>query len=74
MMEEPLIEVKQIEYLTNLQLKVDIHREIQHFSGWYRQALTPTVIVIATLLEKVHNFGHILRTLNGHNAMLIVPS
>jgi tRNA G18 (ribose-2'-O)-methylase SpoU len=26
------------------------------------------------LLEKVHNFGHILRTLHGHNALLVVPS
>lgn len=31
-------------------------------------------MVIATLLEKVHNFGHILRTLQGHDALLVVPS
>ena len=34
----------------------------------------PSIIIIGSLLEKVHNFGHILRTLHGHNAMLVVPS
>jgi hypothetical protein len=47
---------------------------MQRLSFWLRKDQSPTVIVIATLLEKVHNFGHILRTLNGHNAMLVVPS
>jgi hypothetical protein len=36
--------------------------------------LNPDIIIISTLLEKVHNFGHILRTVNGMNAMIVVPS
>jgi len=34
----------------------------------------PKIIIIATLLEKVHNFGYLMRTLTSHSAMLTVPS
>jgi hypothetical protein len=34
----------------------------------------PDIIIIASLLEKVHNFGYILRTLHSKQAMLLVPS
>jgi hypothetical protein len=38
------------------------------------QWCAPSLIIIASLLEKVHNFGYILRTLHQTRSLLLVPS
>jgi len=40
----------------------------------FNSSSQPKVIIIASLLEKVHNFGYLMRTLTSHSAILTVPS